>query len=163
MFRAGRCGQVLQHVIGTFQHTRHSLTHNSAAAIIFPGHGSPLGRFSMSHQKKVSLNPHDLWGVLKGDNMSQNGAAAGPDSSPPGSNTAKRPVSPTTSKKVPGKSTKEMSTQAAPAAHQAPKSLPDFMLERNELFDQLKREYDQELASRNKPAIQIKHVPAPGQ
>src|ERR1700761_2099905 len=113
MFRAGRCGQVLQHVIGTFQHTRQSLTHHPAAAIISPGHGSPLGRFSMSHQKKVSLNPHDLWGVLKGDNMSQNGAAAGPDSLPPESTTTKRPVSPTSSKKSPGKHAKEMSTQAA--------------------------------------------------
>ncbi|ETI29555.1 threonine-tRNA ligase [Cladophialophora carrionii CBS 160.54] len=116
----------------------------------------------MSHQKKVSLNPHDLWGVLKGDNMSQNGTAAGPDSSSPPSQTSKRPVSPTANKKVPSRP-KEMSSQAAPAAHQAPKSLPDFVLQRNEFFDQLKKEYDQELASRDKPAIQIKLIPAPGQ
>ncbi|OCT44039.1 Threonine--tRNA ligase, cytoplasmic [Cladophialophora carrionii] len=116
----------------------------------------------MSHQKKVSLNPHDLWGVLKGDNMSQNGTAAGPDSSSPPSQTSKRPVSPTANKKVPSRP-KEMSSQAAPAAHQAPKSLPDFVLQRNEFFDQLKKEYDLELASRDKPAIQIKLIPAPGQ
>ena len=154
MFRAGgRCGQILhhKHVIPPF-----------TTATIFHKHNSPLRQFSMSHQKKVSLNPHDLWGVLDGDNVNQNGTASKPDSSTPKSNTSKRPVSPTSSKKLPSRP-KEVSSQAAPAAHKAPGSLPDFILERNDFFDQLKKEYDQELTTRNKPAIQLKLIPAPGQ
>ena len=117
----------------------------------------------MSHQKKVSLNPHDLWGVLKGDNVSQNGATDGPDSSTPGSNTSKRPVSPNSSKKLPSRPKKDMSSHAAPAAHQAPNALPGFIVERNDFFEQLKKEHDQELTSRDKPVIRIKLIPAPGQ
>lgn len=116
----------------------------------------------MSHQKKVSLNPHDLWGVLKGANMSANGTPEGPDSSTPESQTSKRPSSPTSSKKVPSRP-KNMSTQAAPAGGQAPKSLPDFILERNRLFDELKKKHEEELARREKSPIQIKLVTAPGQ
>jgi threonyl-tRNA synthetase len=159
--RAGRCGQILRHIIGTCPHTGGGL-HIHFTPLRPNTNHSPLRLFTMSHQKKVSLNPHDLWGVLKGDNMSQNGTSGGPDSSTPGSNTSKRPVSPTSSKKLPSRP-KDMSTQAGPAAHQAPKSLPDFILERNELFDQLKKEHDQKLASKDKPAIQINLIPAPGE
>lgn len=115
----------------------------------------------MSHQKKISLNPHDLWGVLKGENMTQKGAAA-PESPTPQSNASKRPVSPTSSKKVASRP-KDMSTKSAPAPHQAPKSLPDWIVERNEFFDQLKKQHDQDSASRDKPPIQIKLTTAPGQ
>jgi threonyl-tRNA synthetase len=114
----------------------------------------------MSHQKKVSLNPHDLWGVLNGPKMSQNGPQAS-ESSTPESNISKRPANPQQSKKVANRP-KDMSTQAA-SKHQAPKELPDFIQERNALFDQLKKDHDQELASRDKPQIQITLVPAPGQ
>ena len=146
-------------IFSTFRHTTRS--HTYRAAIRLKARDNPHRYFSMSHQKKVSLNPHDLWGVLKGEGVAQNGAA-GPDSSAPGSNTSKRPVSPTISKKLPNRP-KEMSTQGAPAAHKAPASLPGFIQDRNELFDQLKHEYHQELASRDKPAIQIKLIPVPGQ
>lgn len=115
----------------------------------------------MSHQKKVSLNPHDLWGVLKGDRVTQSGAT-GVDSSTPGSNTSKRPVNATMSNSIPNRP-KDMSTQAAPAAGKPAGSLPDFILERNVFFDELKKQYDEELASRDKPAIQIKLIPGPGQ
>jgi len=117
--------------------------------------------YDMSHSKKVSLNPHDLWGVLKGTNMTQNGTV-GPDSSTPESQTTKRPTSPTQSKKLPDR-TKNMSTQAAPKGPAPAKELPDFIVERNEFFDQLKKEYDQELASRDKPEIKIELTTAPGQ
>ncbi|KAK5268975.1 threonyl-tRNA synthetase [Exophiala xenobiotica] len=120
----------------------------------------------MSHQKKVSLNPHDLWGVLKGANMSQNGTTVGqgPDSSTatPASNASKRPVSPTSNKKVPNRP-KEMSSKAAQPANQPPKQLPDFIVQRNEFFDQLKKQYDEDLAAREKSPIQIKLIPASGQ
>jgi len=116
----------------------------------------------MSHQKKVSLNPHDLWGVLKGPKMSQNGAPAqGCESSTPESNLSKRPANPQQGKKVTNRP-KDMSTQAAPK-HQAPKELPDFIQERNALFDQLKKAHDEELASRDKPEIQVTLTPVPGQ
>ncbi|EXJ85189.1 threonyl-tRNA synthetase [Capronia epimyces CBS 606.96] len=117
----------------------------------------------MSHQKKASLNPHDLWGVLRGSNMAENGTPGpGRESSTPESHTSKRPTSPTSSKKVPSRP-KNMSSQAAPAGGEAPKSLPDFILERNRLFDQLKKQRDEELARKDKAAIQIQLVPAPGQ
>lgn len=114
----------------------------------------------MSHQKKVSLNPHDLWGVLNGPRMSQNGAQAS-ESSTPESNLSKRPANPQQAKKVANRP-KDMSSQAAPK-HQAPKELPDFIQERNVLFDQLKKENDQALAAREKPSIQIALTSAPGQ
>ena len=71
-------------------------------------------------------------------------------------------MSPTQSKKAPGKS-KDMSTQATPKGPSPPKELPDFIKERNQLFDQLKQEYDQEHASTDKPAIKINFVPESGQ
>ncbi|KAI1619800.1 threonyl-tRNA synthetase [Exophiala viscosa] len=146
-----------KHVIGSLQHLTHnSIYHNSLSI--------PARHLSMSHQKKVSLNPHDLWGVLKGTNMSQNGTAngqSGPESSTPEANTSKRPVSESSKKKIPNRP-KEMSTKAVPAANQPPKSLPDFIVQRNELFDQLKKEYDEQLASREKTPIQIKLIPGPG-
>lgn len=114
----------------------------------------------MSHQKKVSLNPHDLWGVLNGPKMSQSGPQASESFTPEG-NISKRPANPQQNKKVANRP-KDMSTQAAPK-HQAPKELPDFILERNALFDQLKKDHDQELASRDKPQIQVTLIPAPGQ
>ncbi len=118
----------------------------------------------MSHQKKVSLNPHDLWGVLKGQNATKNGGSAARESSTstPESNLSKRPVNPTSSQKVPSRP-KTMASQATSKAHQAPKELPDFIVERNELFDQLKKQHDEELASRDKPAVQIRLIVAPGQ
>ncbi|KAJ4503083.1 threonyl-tRNA synthetase [Exophiala dermatitidis] len=122
----------------------------------------------MSHQKKVSLNPHDLWGVLKGASMTENGTAGGPTESSapaPESQTSKRPTSPTSSKKIPNRP-KNMSTKAAPegaAKSQAPASLPDFIVERNKLFDELKKKHDEELARKEKSPIQIKLVAAPGQ
>ncbi|KAK4936224.1 threonyl-tRNA synthetase [Elasticomyces elasticus] len=97
--------------------------------------------------------------------MSQNGTPngqGGPESSTPEANTSKRPVSESSKKKIPNRP-KEMSTNAAPAANQPPKSLPDFIVQRNELFDQLKKEYDEQLVSREKTPIQIKFIPVPGQ
>lgn len=94
--------------------------------------------------------------------MSANGTATGPESSAPEANTSKGPASETSNKKIPNRP-KEMSTKAAPAANQPPKSLPDFIVQRNELFNQLKKEYDEQLASREKTPIQIKLIPAPGQ
>lgn len=60
-----------------------------------------------------------------------------------------------------------MSTEAVPApapkGNHAAESLPDFIRQRNALFAELKTQRDQELASRDKPAIKIQFVAAPGQ
>ena len=87
-----------------------------------------------------------------------NGTAA---SDSPAKNT-KAPTSPIQSKKLPNRP-KEMSSQAPSKAHQAPKELPSFIQERNVLFDQLKKEHDQGLASRDKPAIKIQLIAETGQ
>jgi threonyl-tRNA synthetase len=115
----------------------------------------------MSHQRNISLRPHDLWGTLKEGQVTQNGTSA-PASSTPKSPTSKRPVSPTQSKKTAGKP-KDMSTQAASKGPPPSKELPDFIKERNAFFDQLKKEYDQELASRDKPPITIEFIAETGQ
>ena len=116
---------------------------------------------NMSHSKKISLRPHDLWGMLHGAEGGQNGVAA-PDSSASKSPTSKRPVSPKQSKKS-IEEPKKMSTQAATASSQQPGQLPDFISERNALFDRLKRERDQSLASRPRSDIQITLRPVEGQ
>ena len=154
MFRYCRCGQIL-HVIPTPTLRTHNHSLNTPA--------TKTARIlaNMSHQRNISLRPHDLWGTLKPGEVTQNGTAA-PESSTPKSPTSKRPVSPTQSKKASGKS-KDMSTQAAPKRPLPSKGLPDFILERNQLFDELKKEYDQELASRDKPAIKIDLVAEAGQ
>ncbi|KAI9876343.1 MAG: threonyl-tRNA synthetase, partial [Watsoniomyces obsoletus] len=56
-----------------------------------------------------------------------------------------------------------MSTQVAPKGPPTSKELPDFIRERNAFFDKLKKEYDQELASRDKPPIKIEFVAETGQ
>jgi threonyl-tRNA synthetase len=105
-------------------------------------------RCDMSHSKKISLRPHDLWGMLGGPG----GATPAPESSTPKSPTSKTPVSAQQNKKSAEKP-KEMSSHAASRGPAAP--LPDFILQRNELFDQLKKKHDEELASRSKPEIKV--------
>ncbi|KIV96624.1 threonine-tRNA ligase [Exophiala mesophila] len=176
MQRTRACGHILQlattctpcHVTRTSLAER--LTHGHhihlARTLLFHRHASTtLSRsLIMSHQKKVSLNPHDLWGVLNGPKMSQTAPAPQGSESPasPNAKSSKRPQVQSQAKNLPGRP-KEMSTQAPSKAHQAPKELPDFIQERNVLFEQLKKEHDQQLASRDKPAIQIVLTPAPGQ
>lgn len=104
----------------------------------------------MSHKKNISLRPHDLWGVLHGQNGVQNGSAT-PESSP----NTKGPVE---ANKVASKP-KAMSTQAAPQGQPAAKSLPDFIAERNVFFDELWKKRQDEIASREKPDIKIKLSP----
>lgn len=110
----------------------------------------------MSHSKKISLRPHDLWGMLNGPDVSQNGVATPESSNPksPKGPTSKRPVSPKQSKKSVDKP-KEMSTQAGQQGSSQPGQLPDFILQRNALFEQLKQEHDRNLASKPRPEIKI--------
>jgi threonyl-tRNA synthetase len=155
-----RCGQIL-HVIPTPLRFGSASTHNTHAHPISI-HSPQKSRlaFNMSHQRNISLRPHDLWGTLKDGTVTQNGTS-GTDSSTPKSPSSKRPVSPTQAKKAP-KQSKDMSSQAVPSRPK-PEGLPDFILERNALFDQLKKEYDQELASKDKPPIKIKLVGETGE
>ncbi|RMZ82193.1 hypothetical protein DV738_g1808, partial [Chaetothyriales sp. CBS 135597] len=107
------------------------------------------------HQRNISqgLRPHNLWGTLDTSNVASKHTAN--TASP--AQKIKSGQGPPQSKRLVSRP-KEMSTQAAPA-----KELPSFILERNALFDQLKKEYDQELAAREKPAITITLTPQPGQ
>lgn len=169
MQRTRACGHILQlatswHVTRTSLAQRHGHHIHLARTLLFHHHDSTtLSRsLIMSHQKKVSLNPHDLWGVLNGPRMSQTAPQGSESPSSPSAKTTKRPQVQPPAKNLPGRP-KEMSTQAAAKAHHAPKELPDFIQERNVLFDQLKKEHDQELSARDKPAIQIALTPAPGQ
>ena len=108
----------------------------------------------MSHKRNISLKPHDLWGTLKEDQAAQSKSKmANSDSPAPSNNTSKRPVSPTQNKKLPTRP-KEMSTQA-PAKGGASKGLPEFIIERNQFFDQLWKNNEEELKSREKPDIKI--------
>ena len=159
-----RCGQLFERgILGTFCRTKpHHLNYGTHKQTLASTYSTTRQLdFDMSHQRNVSLRPHDLWGTLHGSEMTPNGTSKN-ESASPGGKASKRPVSPTQSKKTPGKS-KDMSTQAAPKAHQAPKELPVFITERNQFFDQLKTEHDEKLAASEKPDISISLTTAPGQ
>lgn len=57
---------------------------------------------------------------------------------------------------------KTMSTQAASKTNGTSTGLPDFIVQRNQLFDELKKKYDVELAAREKTPITIKFTPESG-
>jgi threonyl-tRNA synthetase len=107
----------------------------------------------MSHKRNISLKPHDLWGTLKEDQAGENAAGTSESSSTPSTNNTKRPVSPNQSKKLPERP-KQMSTQPA-AKGGPPKGLPDFITERNQFFDQLWKDNEEQLKSKDKPDIKI--------
>lgn len=112
----------------------------------------------MSHKKNISLRPHDLWGVLHGSGSAPNGTSATPESSKESPKQSKGPVAANKAASKP----KDMSTQATSKGPSAAKPLPDFILERNELFDQLKKQYESDLEAREKPAIKVTLIAAPG-
>lgn len=114
----------------------------------------------MSHKRNVSLRPHNLWGTLEGESNGQNGTTpAAPESQTKG--LKDQPKSAVQSNKA-ATGKKGMATEAAPRANGAPGQLPDFIAERNRLFDELKKKYDEELASREKTPIKIKFTSEPG-
>lgn len=117
----------------------------------------------MSHKKNapsLGPRPHNLWGTLGSDKMSQQNGThpAAPDSQ----TQALKGQSITAvqgNQKAAGK--KDMSDQAS-AKPTGSQGLPDFITERNNLFDELKKKYDADLASREKTPIKIRFTPEPG-
>lgn len=148
-FRAAGRFQIFgRHVIGT--HALHRTHHHFHSPTTVSTPTRPL--YAMSHKRNISLKPHDLWGTLQEDKVTQNGGSKS-DSSAPVANASKRPSSPTQSKKLPSRP-KEMSTQAASKGG-APKALPDFIVERNQFFEQLWKDNEEQVKSRDKPEIKI--------
>ena len=112
------------------------------------------GRRKMSHSKKNSINAVDLPAKLAETKLTENGVAAPVDSSSPKSQKSKAPSGPA---KVKGsvEKPKQMHTQATDTAPPSSAALPDFLLQRNEYFDELKKQHDQELARKDRPEIKI--------
>ncbi|KAK5095099.1 threonyl-tRNA synthetase [Lithohypha guttulata] len=118
----------------------------------------------MSHKKSapsLGLRPHNLWGTLQGEKMTQQNGdhAAAPESQTHGLK-GQTITAVQGNKMATGK--KDMSDQAAPASQAGKEGLPDFIVERNRLFDELKKKYDDELAAKEKTPIKIRFTPEPG-
>ncbi len=198
--------QLFVHFTESLRHTHH--THHTQIKTTYwvtntHKHFSTTsyGLKKMSHQRNISLRPHDLWGTLESEQGNQNGTAStAPMSQKPGlqgqsitqvqgnkiaaskkgmaeqtSQNGTTPAAPESqtrglkgqtvtqlqgNKVAAGK--KGMAEQAAPQTSGAPGQLPDFIIERNRLFDELKQKYDEELASKDKTPIKIKFTPESG-
>lgn len=106
---------------------------------------TPKAFIAMSHKKNISLRPHDLWGVLHGQDSVRNGVAA-PDSSPTG---------PIEANKIANKP-KAVSTQSeSKNQSNMADSLPETFVERNNFFDELWKKRQEEIAAKEKPSIKI--------
>ena len=116
----------------------------------------------MSHTKNapsLGLRPHNLWGTLN-NNMSQNAdAPTAPESQTQG--LKGQSITAVQGNKI-AAGKKNMSEQAGQKPSGPPGQLPDFIVQRNQLFDDLKKKYDEELASREKTPIKIRFTPEPG-
>jgi len=111
----------------------------------------------MAHKRNISLRPHNLWGTLQDDTMTQNGTGpVAPESQSQGLKGQK--ITAVQGNKI-AAGKKAMSDQAAPKPSGAPGQLPDFVIERNRLFDELKAKYDEELAGKQKTPIKIQFSP----
>jgi threonyl-tRNA synthetase len=118
-------------------------------------------RMSQTNGEKVDVV--DLPGKMAEVKLSESGIAAPVESSTPKSPSSKRPQNPPKAKASAGKS-KKMHTDAGPKGPPpAAMPLPDFVLQRNQLFDELKRKYDEELSQKSKPEIKITLSPRSGE
>lgn len=104
----------------------------------------------MSHSKKNSVNAAELPSKMADVKLGQNGTGGRIESSTPNTKDSSKPVN---AKSQPGKS-KQMHTQAAPMAS-ASSAFPDIFTKRNQLFEDLKKTHDEELAKRDRPEIKI--------
>ncbi|ERF76438.1 hypothetical protein EPUS_07318 [Endocarpon pusillum Z07020] len=109
----------------------------------------------MSQPDGQSLDAVDLPPKMAEVKLTEAGIAAPIGSPSPKSPRSKGTPNPAKGKGDAGKS-KQIHTQAAPkGAPPAVIPLPDFVLERNQFFDELKKKYDEELSTRPKPEIKI--------
>ncbi len=109
----------------------------------------------MSQPDGQNVDAVDLPPKMAEMKLTESGIAA-----PVGSPSPKSPKSTTTPNPARGKSgggkSKQLHTQAAPKEPPSTATpLPDFVLERNQFFDELKKKYDEELSQKPKPEIKI--------
>jgi threonyl-tRNA synthetase len=114
----------------------------------------------MSQSKGDDLDAASLPGKMAEAKLADAGTPGPVQSSTPKTSKSKGAQNPAKSKGPAGAS-KQMHTQAAPKGPPpAAMPLPDFVLERNRFFDELKKRYDEELAQKPKPEIKITLSPS---
>ena len=106
----------------------------------------------MSHSKKSSVDEAGLSKKMANASVT-NGESHGPESSTPKSPNSKGAPIPATSK-VKAPKPKQMHTDAAPPS-KSTDMFPENFDQRNQFFEELKKQSDEELASRPKPEIKI--------
>jgi threonyl-tRNA synthetase len=109
------------------------------------------GIFKMSHSKKNSVNAADLPEKLAQVQLGQNGVPSPSESSTPKSHKSKAPSKSVNAKSQPG-APKQMHTQATQMASDA---FPEIFEKRNQFFEELKKQHDEESARRERPGIKI--------
>jgi threonyl-tRNA synthetase len=105
----------------------------------------------MSHSKKNSLNAAELPKKLADVKIGQNDVSSPSESPAPKSPKTKAPSNSLNAKIQPG-APKQMHTQAAQMASDA---FPEIFDQRNQFYSELKKQYDENLARKNKPEIKI--------
>lgn len=108
----------------------------------------------MAEQNGHKVAAADLPSQMAQVSLSEAGVAALADAQKePKSPKSKAPKSPELKEKKP----KEKTTESKPSSKQSSSSLPlpDFIIERNQLFDELKKQHDEELKNKPRHEIQI--------
>ena len=142
-------GEAPSHVI-----FRNSSKDASRRTVILQPHlaGVAIRPLTMSHSKKSSVDEVGLSKKMANTSVT-NGESHGPESSTPKSPSSKGAPTPGTSKAKAPKP-KQMHTDAAPPSNSAD-MFPEIFEQRNQFFEELKKQSDEELASRPKPEIKI--------
>ena len=114
--------------------------------------GVTIRTLTMSHSKKSSVDEAGLSKKMANASVA-NGESHAPESSTPKSPNSKGAPNPGTSKAKAPKP-KQMHTDAAPPS-KSTDMFPENFEQRNQFFEELKKQSDEELASRPKPEIKI--------
>jgi threonyl-tRNA synthetase len=121
---------------------------------------SLAGNSGMSQPVGNNLGAAESPGEMAEVKLAESGIATPIESPTPKSPKSKRIPDPAKSKPSPVTS-KQMHTQAAPKGPpSAAMPLPEFVLERNRLFDELKKKHNEEVLQRSKPEIKITLSPS---
>jgi threonyl-tRNA synthetase len=109
------------------------------------------GLSKMSHSKKNSLNAAELPKKLADIKIGQSDVSSPPAPKSPKSPKTKAPSNSLNAKIQPG-APKQMHTQAAQMASDA---FPEIFDQRNQFYSKLKKQYDEDLARKEKPEIKV--------
>jgi threonyl-tRNA synthetase len=109
------------------------------------------GIFKMSHSKKNSVSTAELPEKLAQVQLGQNGVPSPSEPPTPKSPKSKAPSKSVNAKSQPG-APKQMHTQATQVASDA---FPEIFEKRNQFFEELKKQHDEESARRERPEIKI--------